>query len=543
MSVKKILALFTVTFTMIPVVKSQDMEDAKQLIENGRYTSAEKLLEKNIGTDAPEPEANYLLVKTYLEQEKTEEAARFVNKYLQAAEDGDADPLNRIAATRYLLNAGNKRAADEIFNSILTNRKYNKNVSLLLAMAEVAVEEKNGDAWDALTWLDLAEKKDRRNPDIEIVRGLAYRKLKDANNAYIAFQQAIKKDPRNARAHYLLGKIFTAQKNPEIYMEHFEKAYMIDSTYAPVLEALYNHYYFRNVQTAKKFLGKYIANSDYSIQNDYYMTDLLYLNGEYQEAVRSANEIIGKEQEKTQPRIFKLAAYAYTNSGDSAKALSYMKRYFEKETPEKVIAADFRLIAQLTEKVAGQEEAAISYYSISTEMDTVIANKAANASVIAELYKKTGNNAARAEWLGKYYGWKDRAGNVDLFNWGLAWYLAKDYRKTDSVFTIYTTRYPDDIYGYYWRAQANASIDTAMADSLAIPFYRNVVAVGEKNKEANKKMLLKAYAYLGGYEANITKNYEVSLAWFEKYIEMEENARISTYIEMLHKWMAERNKE
>lgn len=540
MSVKKILISFVVTFTMIPLVRSQDMDDAKQLIENERYNSAEELLEKNIGTDALEPEMNYLLVKTYLEQEKTEEAARFVNRYLQAVTGGEADPLNRIAATRYLLNAGDKGAAEEIFNSILTNRKYNKNASLLVAMAEVAVEEKEGDADAALTWLDLAEKKDRRNPDIEIVRGLAYRKLKDVNNAYIAFQEAIKKDPRNARAHYLLGKIFTAQKNPEIYMEHFEKAYEIDSTYAPVLEALYNHYYFRDIRNAKKFLEKYIANSDYSLQNDYYMTDILYLNGEYQEAVRSANEIINKEQEKAQPRIYKLAAYAYTESGDSVKALDYMKRYFEKEAPVKVIAADFRLIAQLTERIAGQEEAAISYYSIATEMDTVTAHKAANAAAIAELYKRTGNHAGQAEWLGKYYGWKERAGNVDLFNWGLAWYLAKDYPKTDSVFTIYTTRYPEDIYGYYWRAQANASIDTAMADSLAIPFYRKVVDIGEKNKEAGKKMLLKAYAYLGGYEANITKNFEASLAWFEKYIDMEENARISTYIDMLHKWIAEK---
>ncbi|HOZ69217.1 MAG TPA: hypothetical protein PLB49_05905 [Chitinophagaceae bacterium] len=539
MSVKKIVALITVTIILIPFVKSQDVDDAKQLIENERYNSAEALLEKNIGTVAPEPEVNYLLVKTYLEQDKTAEAARFLNRFLHVASGIDAEPLNRIAATRYLLNAGNKGAAEKIFSSILSNRKYNKNASLLVAMAEVAVEEKEGDARAALTWLDLAEKKDRRNPDIEIVKGLAYRKLMDANNAYISFQQAIKKDPRNARAHYLLGKIFTAQKNPEIYMEHFEKAYEIDSTFAPVLEELYNFYYFRDIKQAKRYLEKYIDHSDYSLQNDYYMTDILYLNGEYQEAIRSANEIISKEQENTQPRIYKLAAYAYTNSGDSAVALGFMKRYFEKEAPEKVIAADFQLIAQLTEKRAGQEEAAISYYSVATETDTVIANKAAYASSIAGLYKKTGNKAKEAEWLGKYYGWKEGAGNVDLFNWGLAWYMAKDYLKSDSVFTLYTDRYPEDIYGYYWRAQANAAIDTVMADSLAIPFYKKVISIGETNKEANKKMLLKAYAYLGGFEANITKKYEASLAWFEKYIALEENEKIMKYIDILRNWIKE----
>lgn len=34
-------------------------------------------------------------------------------------------------------------------------------------------------------------------------------------------------------------------------------------------------------------------------------------------------------------------------------------------------------------------------------------------------------------------------------------------------------------------------------------------------------MLLKAYGYLGGYEANVTKDYLASLAWFEKYLELD----------------------
>jgi len=78
-----------------------------------------------------------------------------------------------------------------------------------------------------------------------------------------------------------------------------------------------------------------------------------------------------------------------------------------------------------------------------------------------------------------------------------------------------------------------------MADSLAIPFYKKVISIGETNKEANKKMLLKAYAYLGGFEANITKKYEASLAWFEKYIALEENEKIMKYIDILRNWIKE----
>lgn len=47
-------------------------------------------------------------------------------------------------------------------------------------------------------------------------------------------------------------------------------------------------------------------------------------------------------------------------------------------------------------------------------------------------------------------------------------------------------------------------------------------------------MLLKAYGYLGGYEANITKDYQKSLNWFEKYQAMDQdNADVTRYVDML----------
>ncbi|HRF19435.1 MAG TPA: hypothetical protein PK977_14770, partial [Chitinophagaceae bacterium] len=107
----------------------------------------------------------------------------------------------------------------------------------------------------------------------------------------------------------------------------------------------------------------------------------------------------------------------------------------------------------------------------------------------------------QAYWLGKLYQWKDKTNNIDLFNWGLAHYTAAEYLKSDSVFTLYTERYPEDIFGYYWRAQSNAAIDTSLIEGLAVPHYIRVTEIGEKDKEKNKKMLLKAYGYLGGYEA------------------------------------------
>lgn len=541
MKKKGLLFFITTLLTGITAVKAQDIDNAKQLIENERYNSAEELLEKNLGNGSAMPEVNYLLVKTYLEQDKQEEAGNYVSTYLKSAQSEGADPLDRIAYARYLLSTGKKAEANAIFSSILSDKKKAKDVDILLAMSGAVLDEDSTATETALEWLKMAYKKDKHNAAIDNAMGIAYRKLSDGSKAYLAFNDAIKEEPKSPRAYYLMGKLFVAQKNTEVYLDYFNKALQADSNYAPALEEMYNHYYFRDVRIARKYLEKYIANTDHTLQNDYNMADILFLTGEYGNAIRTAKEIITKEEDRTRPRLYKLIAYCYAKSGDSTNALTYMNQYISKEEDTKKIAADYSFLGDLTAMVPGNEAKAIEYYTAAVETDTVAAKKSEYARAIARLWNKLDNQENEAIWLGKYYQWKESPTNVDLFNWGLAWYKAKDYMMTDSVFGLYTTKYPEDIYGYYWRAQANAAIDTAMTDSLAIPYYRKVVELGEANAAANKRMLLKAYGYLGGYEANVTKDYVASLALFQKYKEMEENEDVNRYIETLQKWIEEKN--
>lgn len=542
MMIKKITGILTIIFMSSSVLMAQESAEVEQLLDNERYESAEAILEKRITTEGIMPDINYLLVKTYLEQDKVNEVKDFITKY-KLSDNPDADPLDRITYARYLLQKGDRAAANVIFNSILENKKNRKNPLLLMAMAEVNIAEDMGDPAQALEWLKMAGDKDDNNPSINILEGLAYRKLSDASKAFLAYQQALKKDKNNVKAHYLLGKIFTAQKNQEVYLEHFMKAYKIDSTYAPVLEALYDHYYNIDVRIARKYLEKFIANTDHTVQHDYQMTDMYYLTGDYNRAITGALKLIDTEKEKAQPRLYKLMAYSAMKSKDTLKALEYANQYFSKEQPVKLIAADFELKAILTEAQPGAEKGAIDYYSIAAEMDTLVANKIKYATAIIKLTKKADMTSKQAYWLGKLYQWKEKTNNIDLFNWGLAHYTAAEYLQSDSVFTLYTERYPEDIFGHYWRAQANAAIDTALAQGLAVPHYIKVTEIGEKDKEKNKKMLLKAYGYLGGYEANIRKDYVQSLMWFEKFLELDdENADAKRYAETLRKWVDEQKK-
>lgn len=531
------LTVTVLLFTSVVAV-AQDVDDIVQLIDNERYESAEKTIESVIREKGPEPSLNYLMVKTYLEQDKEEDAREFVEENKLA--DMAADPLSRISYARYQLRQGNKETALSVINEVLANRKNKRNVQLLLAIADVMINEENGDYNFAIELLTAAGKYDKRNPEVDLLQGMAYRKLKDASSAYLCYQEALKKDPANVKALYLAGQIFSAQKNPDVYMENYSKAYAIDSMYAPVLEALYNHYYFRDVKLARKYLEKFIAASDYSLQNEYRLTDLLYLTGDYQAAINSSLSILDKVKDSVQPRLFKLIAYSYAAIGDSSKATLYLDDYFNKAGKESLIAKDFAFRAALSDRVPGSEKETISYYRKAAELDTVAANRAIYAVQLAGLYKKEAAYKEQSYWLGKVYSWKENPSNIDLFNWGLATYNAQDYPGADSIFTVYTTMYPDNIYGYYWRATVNAAVDTAMQLGLATPHYRRVTELGEADAKANKAMLLKAYSYLAVYEANTTKNYKQALSWFEKYRDIEPgNADINKYIETLGKWIAE----
>ena len=92
----KLIGIIATILLLHPVAKSQDAANIERLLDNERYSSAEELLEKKIITDGTEPELEYLIIKTYLHQEKKEEVKAFVEKY-QLSNDLAGAPLSRIA--------------------------------------------------------------------------------------------------------------------------------------------------------------------------------------------------------------------------------------------------------------------------------------------------------------------------------------------------------------------------------------------------------------------------------------------------------------
>ena len=144
------------------------------------------------------------------------------------------------------------------------------------------------------------------------------------------YNRALEIDPGNAEALYRLGLLFVSQNNPEEYLKYFYQATSKDPDYGPAWYALYYYFYFRDPNKAIDYLQHYIASSDKSPENNYRMTDLLYLSKQYAAALKNAMGLLENKDSTDDSRLYKLIAYSYNGLKDSVNALHYMRIYFDK---------------------------------------------------------------------------------------------------------------------------------------------------------------------------------------------------------------------
>ena len=104
---------------------------------------------------------------------------------------------------------------------------------------------------------------------------------------------------------------------------------------------------------------------------------------------------------------------------------------------------------------------------------------------------------------------------------------------------MYSEKYPELVFGYYWRGRSSAAIDSTMEKGLAIPYYSKVVEIGETDTTGKSKtQLVEAYGYLAGYEANENRNYSKAIEYFERLLRIDpENEQAKKYLQILKETM------
>jgi tetratricopeptide (TPR) repeat protein len=537
---KQLFFLLMITF-FSEVSFSQSIENGKRLMYYGRENGAEQHFEQLISKDPSNLDAYYWLTEVLIEEgnwEKAQQVQQRAKNYLAAHPEQEASLLNRVGEADLLLQSGDSNAANLVFSELLKKTKE-KNPEVLVAIATAWMHTKAPDYSKLLQLLDKAEKRDKNNPTIFSLRGDVYRRMNEGGQAVKCYQYALQKDESFAEAAYKIGKIYLTQNNAELFLHYFTQAIEKDAAYAPAYYELYYYYYFRDVNKAKEYLDKYIANADPSVENEYMLTDLFFASSKFNEAIGKASALLNKEGEKAKPRLYKLIAYSYDALGDSAKALDYLQLYFQKEVDSNYVAKDFELRASLLNKFPGHEQEVIHNLEMAMEKDTILANKLTYASKLATAFKQKGDKVNEAKWLGKTYNLKENPTNLDLYYWGMAHYGAGEYVNADSVFAKYTEKYPEHVQGFYWRARSNALIDSTMENGMAIPFYQKVIEMAATDSLKNKSLLIQSYGYIGAYQANVKKEFESALLNFEKILALDPaNEEAVKYRDILKKWVS-----
>lgn len=531
----KRLLFILFTFFLMGGSKAQSIAVAQKLLYYGRYDGAAHQLHLLLQTDPANTEAWWLLAQTDVHRHRLSALQDSLRAIPAAVIQ---QPMALCAVGLLRLAQHQKDSAAAYFNKALAETKE-KDPHVLLAVA-TAHETDPADTMDAHYAIDILNKairRDKHDAQLYVALGDAWRRLMDGTNSYKAYSDALAQDSKAVDALYKLGKIFVTQNNADMYLKYFNEAVNLDSMYAPAWFELYYHYYFRDVNTAKRCLDHYIAASDPSVENDYLLTDLLYASRQYTAAINHAQELIAQQGKACEPRLYKLVAYSYKELNDSVKALDYMKHYFGVQADTGFVEKDYETMGEIYSQLS-RPDSAVVYYEKAGKMEKDSIRRIAFAKKIANLYKDQKDYSNQAIWLGKYYTGNAGATNLDLFNWGLAHYMAKEYPIADSVFGLYETKYPTQDFGYYWRARSDAAIDTAMTSGLAVPQYTKVIGIDGKDttNKLNRKHLIEAYGYIAAYKANTEKDYTGSIDYFEKLLALDPgNADAQRYVGILKK--------
>ncbi len=514
------LGIVAAILLMSNLVFAQSVQDGKKFLYYQRYNSAKETMEKVVAANPGNAEAQYWLGQAYLALGQTEKAKEVYRKGLEAA---GSNPMLLVGMGHIEQIEGKTNEARQRYETAISLTKA-KDVAVINAIGH-ANTDKNGDPNYAIEKLNLATQiKGMKEPDVYINIGDAYRMKNDGGSAVKAYQSALGIDPKYAEAKYRIGKIYLTQgkDQEDLFGRFFNEAVADDPAYGPAYYDLYGYYFFRDVNKSKEFFNKYKGLADKGPALDYEEASLLFASGDNKGAIVKADELLQSQGENADARLYRLKSYSYDKLGDSTAAMQNMETFIGKAKEGQIVSDNFLLAASLAAKFPEKLQRFDEYIKMAISMDTAAKSKVEIVRKAIDIFKKVPNQQKVAEWsLALLNMIQPAPTKVDIYNAGFESFKAGNYLVADSVFDIYKTKFPDEVYGYYWSFRSLSVVDSTMEQGLAIPDAQRFIEIAESDKVKNKSTLVTAYGYMAGYNANVKKDFPTAIGFLDKIIEID----------------------
>jgi len=553
------VSLVAVALALGKMTFAQSVDDGKRFLYYQRYQSAKDAFQKALTAKPNDGETTFWLGQAELGLGDSAGAKDLYQKAVQASAN---DPWLLVGVGEIELKDNNTADARNRFETAISLSKA-KDPAILNAVARANIDAHAGDANYAIEKLTQAIDKEKKHPQAStfVNLGDAYAKLIDGGNAVTNYNNALLADPKYAAAHYATGLIYETQKNPTQYVPEFEAAIASDPNYAPAYYELYIHYFSRDVEKSKEYLQKYSAITDPGPKLDIANAEILYASQHYQDAIDKSKALLNTVPNNAKPHLYKLMAYTYYELKDFANAKTSIDLFLANPTdiyvnPPTIAPKNYLEASEIYFHDNASSDSVFSFLKKAIALDTIPANKVTYMQTAASLSDSVGDPVAKAYWMGQIYQNNPTPTNVDLYNWGSQLFTAADsvrakdvsktgksnvlYQQTDSVFGVYSTKYPDQVYGYYWRARANWALDTNLEKGLANPYFEKMTQVANASKDSatfSEQVKLADQYFIQFYVKK--KDYKNALEYCNRYLVLDPaNDQVKRYRDVLAKYVS-----
>ncbi len=537
---KQFIAFLGVFITTLSFAQTKEAAVVKTM--NERYELAAAEFKKLIAANPADGDLYFYAGDNYLYWGIIDSSEMM---FRQGIEKSPANPLNYVGLGRIgwikgneALNTAQYAKAIEIMST--KSNKVDKKIQQIgyLKMAETYVQAEKKNFEKALEYINKAITFNEADAEAYVQLGDYYLTSEMEKNGKsgmlnlsLAQTQYAKASQLNAsypRALLAQGKVLVPARNWDAALEYFNKAIAADPNYAPAYrekaELLYKA--GRNNLAVESYAKYLELNNNCRVQQRY--ASFVFETKDYKKAVTELEKATPCNAEN--PFMYRLLGYSYFETGDFAKGLQNINKFFDmaqaKNYP-KLIGSDYAYKGKLLAK-NGQDSLGVLTILKAIELDSSYTEGYSDAAGIYFKAKKYSDAANLYDKKIKALG--SAATPLDYYYLGQALYFSKEYQKSDAAFAVAVSKYPDS---NFWRGRCNFKLDNQEAPTgLANEFFHNFVKYGftdTKTTETNKKFLVESLSYLGFYYAT-QKNFDCSKSAWAKVLELDatnEKAKIA----------------